>query len=179
MFTIKSLDNLKKEFLLYLKNRFNKLKLKKTIPSLYKKNFESYEKSLSYAGMETWLESHEEKLFFEEVEKHLSKLSSDSELLQFKDDLLFSLKNNFREEDYRFNIIENSELSKRDLRNNILSIIKELDSTLRTTNIEFVPNIKNNYFYKTNGRPSNLGLETKLKKVKIPNIPNNSHEPEA
>ena len=65
MFTIYSLDKLKNEFLDSLKSRYARATQKNKLSILYKKNFTFYEKNLSFAGMETWLNSFDEKLFFE------------------------------------------------------------------------------------------------------------------
>ena len=168
MFTIYSLNKLKKEFLDSLKSRYARANQKNKISNIYKKNFNYYEKNISYAGMETWLDSLDEKLFFEDALLILEKLHSENDLIQFKEDLLYSIKNNFRDEDYRFNLIENSQLSIKELKSNILLIIKELDSFLSSINIDFIANNNSDFYSKTNGKPSKLGLDTKLIKIKIP-----------
>jgi hypothetical protein len=168
MFTIYSLDKLKNEFLDSLKSRYARANQKNRLSILYKKNFIFYEKNLSFAGMETWLNSFDEKLFFEEALLVLNRLNSENDLIQFKEDLLFSIKNNFREEDFRFNIIEKSEFSKNILNYNILKIIKELDNILSHVNNDLISNINSDYYQKTNGKPSKLGLDTKLRYIKIP-----------
>jgi hypothetical protein len=168
MFTIYSLDKLKNEFLDSLKSRYARANQKNKLSIFYKKNFIFYEKNLSYAGMETWLNSFDEKLFFEEALLVLNRLNSENDLIQFKEDLLFSIKNNFREEDFRFNIIEKSEFSKNILNHNILKIIRELDNILSHVNNDLISNINSDYYQKTNGKPSKLGLDTKLRYIKIP-----------
>ena len=168
MFTIYSINKLKKELLDSLKSRYARANQKNKISNIYKKNFNYYEKNTSYAGMETWLDSLEEKLFFEEALIILKKLHSENDLIQFKEDLLYSIKNNFRDEDFRFNLIENSQFSIKEFKNNILLIIKELDSLLSNINIDFIANNNSDFYSKTNGNPSKLGLDTKLIKIKIP-----------
>ena len=168
MFSIYSLNKLKKEFLDSLKSRYARANQKNKISNIYKKNFNYYEKNISYAGMETWLDSLDEKLFFEEALLILENLHSESDLIQFKKDLLYSIKKNFRDEDYRFYLIENSDLSIKILNNNILLIIKELDNLLGNVNIDFLANNFSDYYSKTNDKPSKLGLDTKLIKIKIP-----------
>jgi hypothetical protein len=168
MFSIKSLNKIKNDFFINLKKDFISIS-----PNDYGKHegiiFQKYSSLKSLAGMENWLVNYYERDLFIDVIKRLKFIKSEdfSELENFKRDLLFTLKQNFREEDFRFYNIENTELSKRSLLNLINSLKKENDQSISHIN-EYYINNSYQYYYKSTGKPSSLGLNTKLVKKITP-----------
>ena len=125
MFTINSLNQIKHDFFLNLKKDFISIS-----PVHFNKNegtiFKKYSSLKSLAGMENWLINYYERDFFIDVINRLKIIQSNdfSELENFKKDLLFTVKQNFREEDFRFYNIESNELSKNSLLNLIIFLKK-------------------------------------------------------
>ena len=169
MFTINSLNKIKNDFFLNLKKDFISIS-----PVHFNKNegtiFKKYSSLKSLAGMENWLINYYERDFFIDVINRLKIIQSNdfSELENFKKDLLFTVKQNFREEDFRFYNIESTELSKKSLLNLIILLKKENDLSL--TNLSDYYSNDNSYknYYKSTGKPSRLGLNTKLVKKPTP-----------
>jgi len=163
MFTIKSLNKLKNDFFLNLKKDFISIS-----PVHFNKNegtiFQKYSSLKSLAGMENWLANYYERDFFMDVINRLSLIQSNdfSELENFKKDLLFTIKQNFREEDFRFYNIENTELSKKSLLNLITFLKKENDQSLTKLSDYYINDNSYQNYYKSSGKPSVLGLNTKL-----------------
>ena len=169
MFTIKSLNKIKNDFFLDLKKDFNSIP-----PVHFSKNegtiFQKYSSLKSLAGMENWLVNYYERDFFMDVINRLSLIQSNdfSELENFKKDLLFTIKQNFREEDFRFYNIENTELSKKSLLNLITFLKKENDQSLTKLSDYYINDNSYQNYYKSTGKPSVLGLNTKLVKKPTP-----------
>jgi hypothetical protein len=169
MFTIKSLNKIKNDFFLDLKKDFNSIS-----PVHFSKNegtiFQKYSSLKSLAGMENWLVNYYERDFFMDVINRLSLIQSNdfSELENFKKDLLFTIKQNFREEDFRFYNIENTELSKKSLLNLITFLKKENDQSLTKLSDYYINDNSYQNYYKSTGKPSVLGLNTKLVKKPTP-----------
>ena len=163
MFTIKSLNKIKNDFFLNLKKDFISIS-----PVHFNKNegtiFQKYSSLKSLAGMENWLANYYERDFFMDVINRLSLIQSNdfSELENFKKDLLFTIKQNFREEDFRFYNIENTELSKKSLLNLIIFLKKENDQSLTKLSDYYINDNSYQNYYKSSGKPSVLGLNTKL-----------------
>jgi hypothetical protein len=169
MFTIKSLNKIKNDFFLNLKKDFISIS-----PVHFNKNegtiFQKYSSLKSLAGMENWLANYYERDFFMDVINRLSLIQSNdfSELENFKKDLLFTIKQNFREEDFRFYNIENTELSKKSLLNLIIFLKKENDQSLTNLSDYYINDSSYQNYYKSTGKPSVLGLNTKLVKKLTP-----------
>jgi hypothetical protein len=169
MFTIKSLNKIKNDFYLNLKKDFNSIS-----PVHFSKNeatiFQKYSSLKSLAGMENWLANYYERDFFMDVINRLSLIQSNdfSEIENFKKDLLFTIKQNFREEDFRFYNIENTELSKKSLLNLIIFLKKENDQSLTNLSDYYINDNSYQNYYKSTGKPSVLGLNTKLVKKPTP-----------
>jgi len=169
MFTINSLNNIKNDFFLNLKKDFISIS-----PVHFSKNegtiFQKYSSLKSLAGMENWLVNYFERDFFIDVINRLKIIQSNdfSKLENFKKDLLFTVKQNFREEDFRFYNIENTELSKKSLLNLIIFLKKENDQSLSNLSDYYINDNSYQNYYKSTGKPSVLGLNTKLVKKTTP-----------
>ena len=169
MFKIISLNKIKNDFYIKLKKDFKSIS-----PALYSKNertiFQKYSSLKSLAGMENWLVNYYERDFFNDVVNRLKIIpSNDISLLEnFKKDLLFTVKQNFREEDFRFVDIENIDFSKKSLLKLLNFLKKENDHSLSKLNDNYINDNSYKKFYKSTGKPSNLGLNTKLVKKSTP-----------
>jgi hypothetical protein len=169
MFNITSLNKIKNDFYIKLTKDFNSIS-----SDLYSINeastFKKYSSLKNLAGMENWLVNYYERDFFNDVIYRLNIIPSNniSLLENFKRDLLFTVKQNFREEDFRFFNIESTELSKKSLLKLIHFLKKENNHSLSKLNDYFINDNSYKKFYKSTGKPSNLGLNTKLVKKSTP-----------
>lgn len=167
MFTLKSLEKYQVELYNSLVDQYNKVQKEIKLTSIESQIFQKYKSEHSLAGMEIWITSLREREFFNEIYNDLQSVQSEVDLKNYINDIQKSIKINFREEDYRFYLLENSELSKKDLNIILKKIISNLDKNLNTINPFYI--IKNKSFsFKTDGSPSKNGLDVKLLKTKVP-----------
>lgn len=164
MFNLNTLEKYQTELFFSLLRQYEELQNSENIHSKESKTFEKYLSIRSLAGMETWISAYRERIFFYEIYKNLESINSESEISSFKQEILHSLKVNFREEDFRFHSLENAQANKKAIMNNLKKIIKSLNSLLRKLNPFFLPN-KKSISFETDGRPSEIGLDVKLLKT--------------
>ncbi len=169
MFNAQKLSKLKNDFYEALKVNFKSIS-----PNNYSQKersvFEKYDNLKSLAGMETWLSNYYEREFILESLTRLHSIhrNEETKLKIFHEDLNFSIKNNFREEDYRFQQLEEACQNKKILTKHLLSLKKESDKKLGKIEFFYLLSKNFKYFYKTTGLPSILGTETKLQKKITP-----------
>ena len=130
--------------------------------------FKKYLSLNSLAGMDVWISNFYEKNFLLDIKNEIIKSKTDSDIFEIKRNIQFSIKNFFRDEDYRFSKLEQENLEKKDLLKNVNHLINESNKNLNTLNKFYIPIQYTNYYHKTTGSPSKLGLETKLIKIKLP-----------
>jgi hypothetical protein len=167
LYSPKFLNSLQKELEQNLKKEFSQLKNKPTQKEI--EAFEVYEKSLSLAGMDTWLAAYREFEYFQDILKELLKLKNQQNIHEFREDIGWMLREDFGEEDFRFIEWERTECELERLLQILTQWIFQSKQTLKNTNPNFLPKEQNHKIYlQATDDPSKKGVQVEMVPKKTP-----------
>ncbi len=134
-----------------------------------KQVFQVYRKHKSYAGMDSWLNNFRELEYLNLVLRELTYAFQKNNLLNFYNEISFSLQEDFGTEDFRFIDWERTEPKYEKLLEILLKWILDRKKALQTIEENYIITQNSlNYYYKASGDPSQLGVDVSLVKKKTP-----------
>ncbi len=161
MFTIKSVGQIQEEYRESLIDEYSKTEEKSA-------QFEKYRDAGSLAGMESYLNSKAELVYFLDMQKELEK-TSEKKIEEFQKMTSVSLQSDFPEEDFRFIGWERTEPDKKKLDSVLKNIIQSILKNRKILNENYLRSDSDlKYYMHSVKSPKETGVNNELVKKETP-----------
>lgn len=161
MFTLKTVEAIQEEYRKSLIGEYNKTKEKSA-------QFEKYRDAGSLAGMESYLDSKAELIYFQDMQKELEK-TPEKKIEEFQKMISVSLQSDFPEEDFRFIEWERTEADRKKLDSVLKNIIRSIQENQKILNENYLRTDSDLKFYMHSVKsPKVTGINNELVKKKTP-----------
>lgn len=161
MFTLKSVGQIQEEYKKSLIDEYSRTKEKSA-------QFEKYRDAGSLAGMESYLNSKAELIYFQDMQKELEK-TPEKKIEEFQKMTSVSLQNDFPEEDFRFIEWERTAADKKKLNSVLKDIIRSIQENQKIMNENYLRSESDLKHYMHSVKsPKVTGVGNELVKKKTP-----------
>jgi hypothetical protein len=169
LFSAEKIVSLKVEFMNSLAEEFENIQLYKNFKSDWETTYLKYTVNHSFAGIETFMNAFNERLYFLDIEEELYNTPKDKKSIEeFHTKITDIIRADFSDEDYRFIDWERTPPNTHRLNLIIKKFIKEQEKILNKYQKNYLPGYYLSTYKESLENPSTAGLKVKWKIVKTP-----------